>query len=153
MEWLDSRISSSTASWNYVRAPDAVGGFFAVNLGAFGAGPRTTYYFAPDTLSWMDMEMSHADFLQWAITQDLSAFYADLRWPNWEQEVAALDGDHGISFYPMLWATGLALHDTSRRVVPQREVWVLHRDMANRLKDLLPGSGVPIQISDEGENH
>jgi hypothetical protein len=130
-------------------AHDAVGGFFAVNLGAFGAGPRTTFYFAPDTLDWMDMEMSHADLLYWAITQDLSAFYAELRWPGWEQEVAALDGDHGISFYPMLWATGSALQDRSRRVVPQRELWALHRDMADQLKDFPPDSQVRIQISDD----
>jgi hypothetical protein len=134
-------------------AHDAVGGFFAANLGAFGAGPRTIYYFAPDTLDWMDMEMSHADYLQWAITQDLSAFYADLRWPNWEQEIEALDGDHGISFYPMLWVGRAAFQGRSRRVVPQRELWALHRDMADQLKGLPPGSQVRIQISDDGENH
>jgi hypothetical protein len=130
-------------------AHDAVGGFFAANLGAFGAGARTIYYFAPDTLHWMDMSMSLADFLRWAITQELSAFYTDLRWPNWEQEVAALDGDHGISFYPMVWATGESLQDRSRRVVPQRELWAPHRDMADQLKDLPSGSQVRIQISDD----
>jgi Protein of unknown function DUF2625 len=118
-------------------AHDAVGGFFAANLGAFGTGPRTVFYFAPDTLTWMDMEMSYSDFLQWAIMQNLSAFYADLRWPGWEQDMAAVDGDHGYSFFPMLWATGPALQDRSRRIVPQRELWAPHRDMANQLKDLV----------------
>ena len=65
-----------------------------------GAGPRTIFYFAPDTLDWM--ETSSAGFPQWAITQAPSAFYADLRWPKWEQEGVALDGDHRISVHPML---------------------------------------------------
>jgi hypothetical protein len=133
-------------------AHDVVGGFFAENLGAFGAGARMIYYFAPDTLNWMDMGMSHADFLQWAITQDLSEFYSDLRWPGWEQETSPVDGDHGISFYPMLWATGAALQDRSRRIVPQRELSALHRDRAEQLKGLRPGSQVCIQVTDDGEN-
>ncbi len=140
---------SHVLSGAMIVAHDVVGGFFAVNLGAFGTGPRTILYFAPDTLRWMDTEISYADFLQWAITRDLSAFYADLRWPNWEQELAALDGDYGISFYPMLWATGPALQDRSRLAVPQRELWALHRNLAEQLKDLPPGSQVSIRITGE----
>jgi hypothetical protein len=145
---LTSNSVPHALSGAMIVAHDVVGGFFAANLGAFGAGPRTIFYFAPDTLTWMDMEMSHADFLQWAITQDLSAFYADLRWPGWEQETP-VDGNHGISFYPMLWATGPVLQDRSRRIVPQRELWALHRDMADQLKDVPSGSQVRIQMSDE----
>jgi Protein of unknown function DUF2625 len=160
-----ARIQDGLLAWNgltresiprplsgaMIVAHDVVGGFFAVNLGALRAGPRTVFYFAPDTLDWMDMEISYSDFLHWAITQDMSVFYADLRWPGWEQEVPAVDGDHGFSFYPVLWATGPALRDRSRRGVPQRELWALHRDTADQLKGLPSGAQVRIQITDDGE--
>src|SRR5262245_5529090 len=72
---------------------DAVGGFFALNGGAFVGEPGGVFYFAPDTLDWMDMEMGYSDFLQWVCTGDLGGFYADLRWPGWESEASAAQTD------------------------------------------------------------
>jgi hypothetical protein len=157
------RMRDSVLTWNglgerpvanpltdaFVVAHDVVGGFFATNLGAFGDGPRSVFYFAPDTLRWTDMEMSYADFLRWAITGDLGRFYADLRWPRWDQDVAALDGDHGMCFSPMLWSSGPSLTYRSRRAVPQRELWSLHRDLARQLANLPPGTQVRLRLTDE----
>lgn len=156
-------MRDSLLTWNNVReqsidsplanamiiAHDAVGGFFAANLGAFGNGPRSIFYFAPDTLRWMDLELSYSDFLRWAISEDLNSFYADLRWTGWEQEVSALDGDHGLTFWPMLWATGPRLEERSRRSVPQRELWSLHRELARQIAELPAGSKIHIQITND----
>lgn len=144
------RLRDSLLAWNglhnqsvptppvgaFIVAHDVLGGFFAVNLGAFGDGPHDVFYFAPDTLRWEDLEMSHADLLCWALDGDTSAFYSGLRWPGWEQEVSVMSGDQGLSLWPALWTGGVALADRSRRVVPQRELWALHRDMAGQLADL-----------------
>ncbi len=140
---------SDTLAGAFIIAHDVLGGFFAINLGAFGEGPWSVFYFAPDTLKWMDMEMSHADFLHWAITGDIDGFYAGQRWPNWEQDVAALDGDHGLLFWPMLWSSGVPLGDRSRRVVPQRELWSVQRDLARQIADLPPGSQIRVRFTDE----
>ncbi len=128
-------------------AHDAIGGFFAVNLGAFMGSLRYVFYFAPDTLAWEDLGMSYADFIQWSLQGDLNTFYADVRWLGWEQECATLTGDQGFSFWPMLWSGGSSLIDRSRKVVPMRELWSLQRDLARQIADLPPGSAIKFKVS------
>lgn len=130
-------------------AHDALGGFFAVNLGAFGEGPRTIHYFAPGTLRWGDLGLTYADFLHWAITGDLATFYAQQRWEGWESETRALNGDQGFSFWPMLWSSQPPIAERSRRVVPQRELWALQLDLAGQLPDLPRGSHVVSKFPDD----
>lgn len=128
---------------------DVLGGFFAVNGGAFGGAQRTVWYFAPDTLRWEDLGLSYADFVSWAITGDVTGFYAAQRWPEWEQQVAALSGDQGIGFYPFLFTSGPPLAKRSRRIVSMAELWRLHHDLAQRLNDLPPGTAVRFSVIDD----
>jgi hypothetical protein len=158
------RMPESLLTWNglgehviaeplndaFVIAHDVVGGFFAVNLGVFGNGPHDVFYFAPESLRWQDLEVPYADFIKWAITGDVAKFYASVRWAGWEQEVAELNGDKGFSFWPMLWSAGPQIGDRSRRVVPQRELWALYRDLARQLADRIPGSHVALRFTDDG---
>lgn len=104
-------------------AHDAVGGFFAINGGAFDGPPGDVFYFAPDSLRWEDLESGYSGFVQWAITGDLASFYEGSRWPGWEQEIASANDDHGFSIYPFLSAAGGPVIDRSRRLVPMTELW------------------------------
>jgi hypothetical protein len=105
---------------------DVVGGFFALDGGAFGGRRGGVHYLAPDTLEWEDLELSYSDLLGWAFTGDLETYYADSRWPGWTAEVQSLSGDRGTLIYPPLWAAeGGALTERLRRDVPMTELWAL----------------------------
>lgn len=141
------RMSGSLRSWNdgtidtfglsgkaIVVAYDAVGGFFALNGGAFRGDPGHVHYLAPDTLEWEDLEMSYSDFLSWAVTGDLKTYYSDSRWPGWKEQVAPLPGDRGILIYPPLWAAeGGQLTERTKKPVPVTELWALAHEWRSQL--------------------
>lgn len=157
-----SRLRDSLLSWNglgesaitpplaqaFLVGHDLLGGFFAINGGAFGDQELSVFYFAPDTLQWEDLGLAYSEFLQWAITGDVTEFYAGQRWAGWQQEIAGMDGDHGFSFMPMLWAKGPALGERARRIVPQRELWRLHQDLARQLAKAPDGTEVHLRLAD-----
>jgi len=103
-------------------ADDVVGGSFAVNGGALAGPAGHVHYFAPDELEWECLDVGYSDFLSWAFSGDLEAFYSDLRWPGWQEEVAPLPGDRGISVYPFLWAAGPPVASRSRTRIPMAEL-------------------------------
>jgi hypothetical protein len=105
---------------------DVVGGFFAVNGGAFPGEPGNVFYLAPDTLTWEDLALQYSGFVHWSLTGDLDTFYANARWDGWEQEIAALDGDHGLFIYPPLWAAGGSMSERHHGRVDMIELWHAH---------------------------
>jgi hypothetical protein len=113
-------------------ADDVVGGFFAMNGGAFEGQLGNIFYLAPDTLEWEDLEMGYADFIKWSLTGNMAQFYESFRWENWEEEVVRLCGNSGVLIYPYLWAEGEELNNRSRNVVPIKELWELIQ--VNRMK-------------------
>jgi len=76
--------------------------------------------------------------LTWIAAGGYEAFYESLRWPGWQEEAHDLQLTHGIAAHPFLWSSQ-ARHDlaaTHRTPVPLHELFVLHRDFAERLADL-----------------
>ncbi len=126
------------AGWNQLGAPrvrlpgallvgdDVVGGFFAVDGGAFGGPLGHVWYLAPETLDWESLDQGHTDWLRWALTGDVRDFYQPVRWDGWEAEVAALEPAQAISVTPFLFANGPPIGERSRRAVPIEELWGLH---------------------------
>jgi len=135
------RLTRSIARWNQGRsfrasgevpsfvlvADDVLGGFFAINGGAFDATPGHVCYLPPDTLEWEFLDRGHSDFIYWLLNGDLERFYADYRWSGWQADVRALSGDMGYSFYPPLLAAAEP-ESPSRRPVPIEELYRLHVD-------------------------
>ncbi|MFO0553548.1 MAG: DUF2625 domain-containing protein [Polyangiaceae bacterium] len=133
------RLTRSLATWNEGKtdvseggappflliADDVVGGFFAVNGGAFDGPPGNVFYLAPDTLAWEDMELGYSQFIEWATRGDLERFYSGSRWRGWKDEVAKISGDQGISIYPFLFAEGPPLEERERKPVPIQELYAL----------------------------
>ncbi len=113
-----------------------MGGFFALNGGAFPGVTGPTHYLAPDTLGWEDLGMSYSQLLYWAATGDLAGFYENARWPGWQGEVRALSGDRGMPIYPPLWAEGGPVSERSWRPVPMIELWGVQREIANQIRSL-----------------
>ncbi|MDQ8031822.1 hypothetical protein CEG14_10815 [Bordetella genomosp. 1] len=128
-----ARLTRDLLSWNETRgqglllvADDAAGGFFALNGGALGDDAGALYYWAPDSLEWEPLEIGYGDFLQWALSGRLAQFYADLRWPEWQAEVAALPGDQCMSFFPFLWSREGAPATSARKPVPVAEQYAFN---------------------------
>lgn len=109
-------------------ADDVVGGFFALNGGAFDGATGEVFYFAPDTLRWEPLnDMGYSDFLVWSLSPKLSRFYESLRWSGWQSEVGALPADQALSFYPFLWTKeGKDVARCSRRPCPIHEIFSLN---------------------------
>ena len=109
-------------------ADDVLGGFFAINAGAFGQDEvGKVFYFSPDNLEWEPLGVGYSDFLVFCFSGDINKFYEGLRWSNWREEVSKVDGKYGISCYPFLWAAeGKDLNKVSRKAVPMQELWSLY---------------------------
>jgi Protein of unknown function DUF2625 len=131
----------------FLVAHDAVGGFFALNGGAFGGAQGDVFYFAPDTLAWEPLDRGYGDFVYWALAGDVQEFYAGLRWPGWQRELSAARADEGFSLYPPPFSReGRALEVSHRKLVPMTELWAFHRDVARQLAAVPEGESFRIRI-------
>jgi len=138
----NERLLRSMPAWNKGRsttsegkslgfwliADDAIGGFFAINGGAFGSGNGEVFYFAPDSLRWEPMNgINYSQFLIWSFSPKLAQFYQSTRWTSWESEVSSLGGDQAFSFYPPLFTKeGKSVEHCSRRPCPVAEIFSLN---------------------------
>ncbi len=115
-------------------ATDVLGGVFALR-------DNRIHYFAPDTLEWEDLEFDLETWLAWLGSGSLDGFYHDLRWPGWEQEVAALEPGQGIAVYPFLWSEEAQqdLAATARRPAPLTELRTLNTESCQQMD--LPDPG------------
>lgn len=115
-------------------ADDVVGGFFGINGGVLGEDLGKVYYFAPDSLEWEPMHIGYSDFLWWTFTGDLSKFYKNVRWTNWEKEITQINGNQAYSFYPFLWTEHNNIDELNRKADPISEIWELQQEFGEQLK-------------------
>jgi hypothetical protein len=118
-------------------ADDVLGGFYAINGGAFG--PESlgkVFYFAPESLHWQPLDKTYSEFLVFAFSGNLKDFYHDVRWKGWEQEISPLTGNQGLACYPFLFTTeGKNVAKNKRAPVPIAELWSFGQDMQRQLND------------------
>jgi len=119
-------------------ADDAVGGFFAVNGGAFDGPPGNVFFFDPCFLEWVDLGGGYTHFLLFALSGDLESFYTMMRWPTWRDEVEGLSGDTVVNVFPFLCADGPPLAERSRKPVPISQQWSFQVDMLEQMRKLFP---------------
>lgn len=129
-EWNRRRSTTSEGSplRYWLIADDVVGGFYALNGGAFGSGPGHVFYFGPDSLRWESLNgMGYSQFLIWSFSPELGIFYKSMRWAGWESEIQSLRGDQALLFYPFLWTKeGKDPRNCSRKPCPIDEVFSLN---------------------------
>ncbi len=132
-EQLPEVVPPQTAEAGLTIAYDVLGGQFSW-LTPAGGGTPTVHYFGPDDLTWQDLDLGYAAWLHAMLTGALTRFYASLRWPGWEAELAAVAPDQGISAVPPPFTReGKDLATVSRRVVPLAELVTLYPDIARQL--------------------
>ena len=143
-----SKLNRSLPDWNLGKtinqfgeitpllliADDVVGGFFAINGGGLGNDLGNVYYLAPQSLNWESLHISYTDFLNFCFNGDLNDLYEALRWKNWEEEVAKIDGNQVYSFYPFLWTKeGKNINKNSRKIISVEEQFRLNMDARKQL--------------------
>ncbi|MFV0328823.1 MAG: DUF2625 domain-containing protein [Dysgonomonas sp.] len=110
-------------------ADDAIGGFYAINGGFFGQDMGNMYYFAPDMLKWIPMEIGYSQFLLFCFETNMNDFYAGLRWNNWQNDIENLHPDYTYSFYPFLWTKeGVDINKVHKEVVSAEEAYNFNMD-------------------------
>lgn len=125
-------LPRNLADWNADRgegmclvADDVVGGFFALDRGAFGDS-SDMFYWAPDSLRWEPIGFEFDMFLQWSMTAALKDFYQHFRWSSWSSDVNyALATDHCFVFDPPLWEKRGSVGKSDRRTIPVAELYDL----------------------------
>jgi Protein of unknown function DUF2625 len=136
------QLARDLASWNEARAhgfflvgDDAAGGFFALNGGAFGPDLHDAYYWPPDSLRWQALGMGYGDLVRWSLSSRMPKYYAHLRWPGWEAEVAALSTDRCFTFVPFLWTDGASAATSVRREMAVGEAFDLKLEILRQLSE------------------
>lgn len=115
-------------------ADDAVGGFFAINGGAFGTDAGKIYYLSPDNIDWEPLDLTYTEFLNFCFNGNLAEFYKYLRWTNWKSEVEKLDGNLAYNFFPFLWTKeGKGINKVSRKTIPVEELFFITLGIRNKL--------------------
>jgi hypothetical protein len=136
------QLSRDLVGWNearahgfYLVADDAVGGFFALNGGAFGPDLHHAYYWPPDSLRWQALGLGYGDLLRWALSSRMPKYYASLRWPGWDADLVALSSDRCFGFVPFLWTEGASAARSERRAIPVAEAFDLKLEILRQLSE------------------
>lgn len=83
---------------------------------------------------WLRVLGSGGAGLHAMLAGSMTGFYANLRWPGWEAEVANVRLDEDIHTWPPPWtAEGKNLATVSRRAIPLAELLAFHQDTARQL--------------------
>lgn len=142
-------LSRTVANWNlgrtfqkYGEVPpylfigdDAVGGLFAINGGYLGEDRGNIYYFTPEFLEWVPLDISYSEFLIFCFDGNLSRFYKEVRWKGWSDDLKRLHADYAYTFTPYLWDGVNNIDKSERRVISMEELYNFHLDMKEK-KDL-----------------
>ncbi|MDO7743523.1 MAG: DUF2625 domain-containing protein [Pedobacter sp.] len=147
-----TRLTRSVSDWNKGKtineygdkpayllvADDAVGGFFAINYGAFGQDLKNIYYLAPNSLNWEPLNIGYGEFILFCFDSDLSTFYKGLRWSTWNQFIANLDGNKSYSFRPYLWSEeGTDIEKCTRKLVNTEDLFNFNIAKQKEIKDAI----------------
>lgn len=126
-------FSRDLISWNNGKlekailiADDVIGGYFAINLGKFDGEIGHIYYFAHDSLTWQNLNITYAEFFMWALSDAVDLFYKKFRWNDWHKNAKDVEANEGISLYPFLWTNDCNLESCSKKVVGIDSLWDLH---------------------------
>jgi len=119
----------------YFVCDDVVGGFFAINGGAFAGDIGKVYYWPPDSFEWEPIDLQFSEFLHWALIGDLGKFYDGLIWEDWEKEVQEVGSNMCINFYPPLWAKEGGPEISMKAPVPIGEAFELKIDVLKQFND------------------
>jgi len=112
-------------------ADDAVGGFFALNIGGIDNNNiNHVFYYGPNGLQWQSTGLDYNRFMSFCFSGNLADFYGDFFWKGWQADVSKLSCDEAVSCYPLLWTNAGKELKCNRKVVSLQKVWDMYHHSA-----------------------
>ena len=137
------RMTRSLPQWNRdvlgdnrsacLVADDVLGGFFALNGGAFGDDLGSLYYLPYDGINWQALEVGYSEFLAWCVTDKLNDFYGSDKFADWPERSGSITPDQCFSFYPFLWTEEGSVEASACKPVAALEALNLKLDLIDQL--------------------
>ena len=133
------RLQRSLPEWNtkmlrddrsaYLIADDVLGGFFALNGGAFGDDLGMIYYLPYDDLAWEPLEIGYSEFISWCVTDQLYGFYGEDWLVDWDERSKKISADQCYCFYPFLWTNEGSILQSEAKPTPVSEALLIKLQM------------------------
>ncbi len=141
--------ANAAASGMLVVAFDVLGGVFALDGGALGAGDGSVHHFSVDSLRWEGLGLTYPAFISAMLGGATIDFYESLRWSGWEKEVGLLGPDQGLFLYPFPFTQeGKNVASSTRQALPFSELIDLHNDLVRQLDATDAGPAIPSSAFD-----
>lgn len=107
-------------------ADDIFGGLFAINNGGFSREHGLIWYFAPDLLSWDNLEITYPEFIAFVSSENINEFYENYIWDGFEEQIKEIRFDEGILIYPFLWSKECNINKADKKIISFKELILLN---------------------------
>ena len=123
-------------------ATDAWGGIFAISNGDFEGHPACMWYYAPDLLTWENMNINYTKFVNWAADVRVEQYYDSWLWyecekyfaPKMSGLVGGVNSDQAVLMYPFMWSKEFDVVTATKKTVPFAEIVALNFDYEKKVR-------------------
>ncbi len=109
-------------------ANDIWGGLFAINNGDFEDDLRHIWYYAPDELQWINLEIDYSEFITWICSERINLFYEHLMWNDMNDFIFNIGENKAVLIYPFLWSKECNINSAEKKIVALTELINLNAD-------------------------
>lgn len=113
-------------------ADDVIGGIFALNAGKFTERIGEVWYFAPDTLEWVPLEMQYSELIAWIAHGNIDEFYSTIRWSTWKEDCKSVKFNEALLIYPFLWSNEIQLEKADKKIVIAEELLEINQEYSKK---------------------
>ena len=131
LKWANNIYGKSYDKTSLLVAYDIFGGLFVIKDYQFGG--EQIWYFAPDTMSWENLEITYKSFIKWICTDEFSLFYSDFPIEYIYSQSIKIEKDEVLLIYPYLWSKEYKTGVPSINVIPFKELFELNQDIYGHL--------------------
>lgn len=126
-------LEKSLGNQKLIIADDIFGGLYAINNGDFRDNNGGIWYFAPDTLEWVNLDINYSEFIAWISSGNLNEFYSAFKWCNFYHDIKEVKFNQGILVYPFLWSNECNIETADKKIVPLIELTTLNLEYKEKL--------------------
>lgn len=122
---INNQFENLNKKFYFIISIDFMGGLYVV----FKRNEDTKYslkneilYFAPDTLEFEGLGMSYDDFIDWLETGDVTEFYGDYLFQDYENVLKNRGVDESVAFYPFPWTAEFDVNTAEKAYISSIEL-------------------------------
>lgn len=131
INWANNIYRTNYNSDSLLVAYDIFGGLFIIK--DYQVSDGKIWYFAPDTMTWENLEVTYKDFIKWVCTEDFSLFYLDFPIKYIKDNPVQMEEDSVLLIYPYLWSEEYKSGTPTINVISFRELFELNQDIYRQL--------------------